>query len=203
MSEGPAFETISAAQLRINPQRALRLAGMIWSSQPLFYEMISQHRAGVHSDIASQIAEPAFDMPHVLIMRDLDDVALVCDIATASLASAQKASLAMLVKQVPKSAMGSLFAQMRDYAKTIEPIESDGRYVSHVAVVPERRGQGLGRAVMCEYLSRLEPTPVHLHVHRDNSSAIALYRSLGFEPKSEARYLFPAFTRALRVSSSS
>ena len=61
----------------------------------------------------------------------------------------------------------------------------DGRRViiQYVAVLPSMQGKGYGRKLAVEALkcAREKGTPVKLEVHRDNRTAVSLYRELGFE----------------------
>ncbi|MFM7172175.1 MAG: GNAT family N-acetyltransferase [Caldilinea sp.] len=67
---------------------------------------------------------------------------------------------------------------------------SDGaREVASIAVVPERRGQGIGRAIVATLLS-LQPAPLYLCCGGHNES---YYRQFGFTPLSPA-----AMPRSLR-----
>ena len=54
----------------------------------------------------------------------------------------------------------------------------------NIAVLPELRGQGLGKALMNALISEAKNMGVaymHLEVRESNENAIGLYRSLGFE----------------------
>lgn len=197
MADAPVFESVAADALAADPARALRLAGLSWSAQPEFYALIAMKREAILDRIARQIADPVFDMPQAFVLRDGEDVALVTSIDLASLARAQMAALMAFLRFAPKDGAKEFQMRMRAYSATIEPIDDTGRYVSRVAVADERRGEGLGRQVMSEYLRHAGASSVHLHVHRDNAPAIALYRSLGFVKRSDADYVFPAFTRAI------
>ncbi|MCK4879458.1 MAG: GNAT family N-acetyltransferase [Bacteroidales bacterium] len=61
----------------------------------------------------------------------------------------------------------------------------DGRRVlmHHFAVLPSLQGRGYGRKLALESLAfaREKRSPLKLEVHRDNTPAIQLYRSLGFD----------------------
>ncbi len=60
--------------------------------------------------------------------------------------------------------------------------------VQSVFVQPEYRGAGLGRAILTELLSRTNSDyeGCYLLVKKNNTAAIALYRSLGFHINPEA-----------------
>jgi ribosomal protein S18 acetylase RimI-like enzyme len=193
MAEAPAFETVTAAALRTDPARAIRLAALACSAQPAFYEIIPASRDAVLGAVARQIADPRFDMADALVLRE--DAAIVTGVALPSLAAAQMAAMAALLRLVPGAETKTVVTRLRAYSAGIEPIEDSGHYISRVAVAPECRGKGLGRRIVGEYVRRLGPAKVHLHVHRDNAPAIALYRSLGYAPRSAANYAFAAFTR--------
>ena len=189
------FEPITAETLAADPARALRLAALSWSAQPEFYALIATPREAILDRIARQIADPALDMPEAFVLRGGEDVALVTSIDLSALARAQMAALMAFLRSAPKDGAREFQMRMRAYSATIEPIDDTGRYVSRVAVADERRGEGLGRQAMSEYLRHAGASSVHLHVHRDNAPAIALYRTLGFVRRSDADYVFPAFTR--------
>jgi ribosomal protein S18 acetylase RimI-like enzyme len=195
VADARVFEPITAEALAADPARALRLAALSWSAQPEFYALIAMKREAILDGIARQIADPAFDMPQAFVLRGGEDVALVTSIDLSVLARAQMAALMAFLRSAPKDGAKEFQMRMRAYSATIEPIDDTGRYVSRVAVADERRGEGLGRQAVSEYLRHAGASSVHLHVHRDNAPAIALYRSLGFARRSDADYVFPAFTR--------
>ena len=61
----------------------------------------------------------------------------------------------------------------------------DEGYISNVAVAPEARRQGVGRALIEALLKRAEEMHlafVTLEVRSSNAAAIALYSGFGFEP---------------------
>ena len=196
VADARVFESVTAEALAADPARALRLAALSWSAQPEFYALIAMKREAILDRIARQIADPAFDMPQAFVLRGGEDVALVTSIDLSALARAQMAALMAFLRSAPKDGAKEFQMRMRAYSATIEPIDDAGRYVSRVAVADECRGEGLGRQVMSEYLRHAGASSVHLHVHRDNAPAIALYRSLGFVKCSDADYVFPAFTRS-------
>ena len=61
----------------------------------------------------------------------------------------------------------------------------DGRrlYLHHFAILPSLQGQGYGRRLALESLAfaREMNCPMKLEVHSQNTRAVNLYRSLGFE----------------------
>ncbi|MCX8023606.1 MAG: GNAT family N-acetyltransferase [Thermanaerothrix sp.] len=66
----------------------------------------------------------------------------------------------------------------------------DGRraYLYHVAVHPEYRRQGIGRALVnhcLETLKNLGVEKAHLFVYTNNADAIAFWKSLGWYPRTE------------------
>jgi ribosomal protein S18 acetylase RimI-like enzyme len=87
------------------------------------------------------------------------------------------------------NAQGGKFLVMEDPEKGSIVATSwltwDGRRVlmHHFAVLPSLQNQGYGRTLALESLAfaREKGSPVKLEVHRNNHSAINLYRSLGFE----------------------
>jgi ribosomal protein S18 acetylase RimI-like enzyme len=59
-------------------------------------------------------------------------------------------------------------------------------WVYYLAVAPERRGGGLGRALMAaaeDWLRARGAPKVQLMVRDDNAAALGFYQALGFEPQ--------------------
>ncbi len=66
----------------------------------------------------------------------------------------------------------------------------DGRrgYVHHLAVKPEKQGQGLGKAMMDELMNRFEDLKVikvHLFVEENNKEVKDFYRNIGFKERTD------------------
>jgi ribosomal protein S18 acetylase RimI-like enzyme len=63
----------------------------------------------------------------------------------------------------------------------------DALHLIDIALVPERRGQGIGRAILRMLMDEAAAagTPVTLQVARDNLAAQRLYRRLGFVSTAE------------------
>jgi len=66
----------------------------------------------------------------------------------------------------------------------------DGRrgYVHHLAVNPEKQGQGLGKAMMDELMKRFEDLKVikvHLFVEENNKEVKDFYRNIGFKERTD------------------
>jgi [ribosomal protein S18]-alanine N-acetyltransferase len=63
-------------------------------------------------------------------------------------------------------------------------------HVVSVAVLPEHRGKGLGKALMLEGINGVmsrKSDEIYLEVRRSNESAIKMYQKLGFQIKSRLR----------------
>lgn len=70
------------------------------------------------------------------------------------------------------------------YAGLLCPEGSGDGDIQTIAVIPEARTSGLGRALMTELMAAAAKRKAHrifLEVRADNAHAIALYESLGFE----------------------
>lgn len=66
----------------------------------------------------------------------------------------------------------------------------DGRrgYIYHLAVSPNKRGQGLGRALtdmVCGELEKQGAHKIHLFVFNDNPDAISFYQRLGWTRRTD------------------
>src|ERR1700729_4195335 len=105
VADALVFEPVTAQALRADHARALRLAELSLSAQPLFYRLIALSRDAILDSVARQIADPAFDMAAAFVLRDGGgDEALVTDTDMAALASAQMAALMAFLRLVPASA---------------------------------------------------------------------------------------------------
>lgn len=75
-------------------------------------------------------------------------------------------------------------AALAGYAGLLAPARSSQADIQTIAVAPDARRRGLGRALMVALLAearRRSASEVFLEVRADNPSAEALYLSLGFE----------------------
>ncbi len=85
-------------------------------------------------------------MADAFVLRE--DAAIVTGVALPSLAAAQMAAMAALLRLVPGAGTKTVVARLRAYSAGIEPIEDGGHYISRVAVAPECRGRGLGGRIV-------------------------------------------------------
>jgi len=73
----------------------------------------------------------------------------------------------------------------------VPPAEEGGVYILNVVVHEDRRGQGVGkalmRAAMARSFSAWQADALYTHVEADNEVAYRLYKSCGFEDHSEER----------------
>jgi ribosomal-protein-alanine acetyltransferase len=85
---------------------------------------------------------------------------------------------------VAEPAPGHPDAAIAGYAGLLAPLASGQADIQTLAVAPDARRRGLGRALMVALLAEARErraTEVFLEVRADNPSAQALYVSLGFE----------------------
>lgn len=85
------------------------------------------------------------------------------------------------------TAMGGRLVVLEDAGRIIGSVwlTDDGRrlYVHHMAVSPDRQGQGLSKLLMKAAVETAAERNLQmkLEVHRENARAIALYRKFNFE----------------------
>lgn len=86
--------------------------------------------------------------------------------------------------QTPK-----MISAFNEFDKAIPPILEDEYYIEHLAVSPEKRGQGIGKQLM-DFAEGLAKTKglkrIVLDVEIENEGALRLYKRLGFM---EAKYV--------------
>lgn len=74
--------------------------------------------------------------------------------------------------------------------RVVRPASAGVAYIGHVAVAPESRGQGIGRALLEQLLAAARArgfTRAGLDVAASNPRARALYEGLGFRPRATRR----------------
>lgn len=195
MTELFAFERIVPEVLQSNLARAKGLAELVWMAGQDFYGGFPQDRDIVLRAIGRQIGSPEFDLADTLVLHDSEDAALVAGTAVASLSAAQTTAALIHLKSAGRAHRTELAAHLRAYSAQLEPVDGTGHYISRVAVAPHRRGNGLGRHTMTEYLARLGRITAHLHVHRSNAPAVSLYKALGFLPHGDSGLPYLLLTR--------
>jgi ribosomal protein S18 acetylase RimI-like enzyme len=191
------FEEIGPGLYQRDLPRALLLAELVRSAVKCLYGLFPQLESDLLRILSQQIASPEYEFANMIVLEEEVPIALVSGTKMSALQLAQMAAMTSYLKAVQPVAKAAFIAAMRRYSASLEPITSkEGYYISRVAVTPSRRGEGVGRRIMSEYLSRLPRFPVHLHVHRENIPALALYRSLGFACQTrQGRFPFLALTR--------
>ncbi|MCI8454754.1 MAG: GNAT family N-acetyltransferase [Lachnospiraceae bacterium] len=86
------------------------------------------------------------------------------------------------VSEIPDSAVNTLHITVPDGEVFIN-CHTAHYYLYGLQIAPDRRGQGLGKLLLTQTLSRLflqNPKPVRLQVSGDNTSALSLYKKTGF-----------------------
>jgi len=84
------------------------------------------------------------------------------------------------------------------YCQVIHKPESvnfnSGAKINAISVLPERRGQGLGRELLVEVITTLQKDVniknIYLDVVKDNVIAVNLYKEVGFEKVGELKNIF-------------
>jgi ribosomal protein S18 acetylase RimI-like enzyme len=105
------------------------------------------------------------------------------------LLACRRADALALMTSVAREAWGRVEQKATIARELFPPVESDDYYLSKMGVVPERRGRGHGAAIAAEYVEagvRHGFRRFRLDVWAENSAAIRLYESLGFETIAES-----------------
>jgi ribosomal protein S18 acetylase RimI-like enzyme len=73
------------------------------------------------------------------------------------------------------------FAEVDQIMQSLHPDHTAHAYLHFVSTVPERQGQGLGRAVIEAYLKELDAAGTPAYLEATTIQSARLYRRLGFE----------------------
>ncbi|PJB67161.1 MAG: hypothetical protein CO094_04885 [Anaerolineae bacterium CG_4_9_14_3_um_filter_57_17] len=76
---------------------------------------------------------------------------------------------------LPQLFFGVFFALLHQFR-----LPPGGVELTYLGVAPAARGQGMGAALLREFLAAAENAPVELSVETDNAAALALYRRFDF-----------------------
>ncbi len=197
-----AISAVAANELPLLGNDALKsaLGGMLTAAVPHFYALLPLESSLLHRALGDSIGTAGSEFANAFMAGDADNPAgIVTSLAAAGLARAQQASTLMLMRHVDRGDMAAFRSAIGTYSETVEPIDGSGQYLSRIAVAPAARGQGVGRALVERIVSLAAGGDVWLHVAFDNSAAIRLYESLGFEFASEAPFSSRAMRRAGRA----
>jgi ribosomal protein S18 acetylase RimI-like enzyme len=109
----------------------------------------------------------------------------------AELARSRKAdTLAMLGENRSPESRSALLGRMAKVRELFAPVEADEFYLSKIAVAPDLRRKGCGRALFEKYVAAGRAagfTRFRLDVAAENEAAIGLYRSAGFRIESDRK----------------
>lgn len=176
------------------------LAQFVISAAPAFYALIPMTGNTMRSIVGAQIGLEGSELQEAaMALVDAEPAALVTWLPSEQLDVARRATSVGLMRQIDRSELTAFMSALTQYGQMVEPVHSSGMYLSRVAVSPNHRGLGLGRAAVQQVIDAAEGEDVSLHVASDNKGAIALYRSMGFEFLNSGDYKSRAMRRSGRA----
>jgi ribosomal protein S18 acetylase RimI-like enzyme len=101
----------------------------------------------------------------------------------ADLAAARKADALTALKEAGREGRPELAARLAERRGLFAPVADDEFYLSNIGVTSARRGEGLGRVLLEEYLGEGRGrghSRFRLDVDATNAPAVRLYESTGF-----------------------
>jgi ribosomal protein S18 acetylase RimI-like enzyme len=161
----------------------------------------------IHAPLMDELAARGWEIqqPVLVLTADTERVAAdadpglplqVTDTATPEWVAAwgrcdQRSDVEDHVQSVfPRMAGTARFARFGDRATGIT-VELDGIVgLFCVAVAPDARGQGLGKALVRAMLAQHDAPLTYLQVFGDNAAGLALYKSLGFNGEYRYRHCY-------------
>jgi GNAT superfamily N-acetyltransferase len=92
------------------------------------------------------------------------------------------------LRDVDPGERGTFLPRMAEAKRMLQPVDEDHFYLSKMGVASDRRRRGIGRKLVREFLEQGRASGFRrfrLDVHAQNTIAIGLYRSEGFESVAE------------------
>lgn len=170
---------------------SLAAADLIYVASPHFYDLVPLPKRELLLSIADQIAVPGTEFENTYVDNQSGSLrAVVSVIDSTLLEKAKSAGLARLIRRIPANQRADFFRSLSAYSSSVAPVGEAGTYISRVTVAKFARGQGIAAAIVKAVKSFAPQQPILLHVRRDNSTAISLYRKLGFRQMSPNEFAY-------------
>ena len=147
----------------------------------LYFSAYSQ-RKGTKYTVLNLLVPAIFNPTWLSDVYYAINYTLIALMAVAALAGESRAIARVLVKDGKVAAYYSMYV-----------VEGEG-YVNNLAVAPDRRGKGLGDALMRDmmYAASLSGvTALTLEVRESNAAARSLYEKYGFKPAGVRKNFYP------------
>lgn len=195
------FERIAAERppLADNPPDRIGFGRLVVSAVPRFYGLVPIADDELARAVGDTIGKEGGELENAAgRWASSHPAAIVTWLPLSHLQAAQRTGSIELMRHVGRAETGDFLRGVGAYARTVEPIEGTGLYLSRVAVADELRGRGLGREAVAEVIAAAAGEDVWLHVAADNASAIKMYEAMGFQFASSAAFE----SRAMRLAGS-
>ncbi len=200
-SEAWAFQQLDRGALAAwDEARVLALAEMAYAAAPDFYDLMPLPHAGVIDLISKQLGAPNTETSSLYVLSQGDkEVALVCPLPAATLNRAKQDATLAIIRSLDRASRSKYMAALGRYTPTVEPFDSEGLYLTRLAVKASSRRSGVGAQAVQRFIDLGAGQPCSLHVKTDNASAIPLYEKFGFRFVSDRPFRFRAMLRQGRA----
>jgi ribosomal protein S18 acetylase RimI-like enzyme len=179
-----------SAPLRFRPATSADASAggaLIYATGPEFFRAVfglgDEARAVATLCAAFARESGPFSFTLTLIAEDTTLAGLVLGYPLRARDALERAIFPLILARYKPWELPRLTARGLAAARLQAPLPDDAWYLSDLAVPPERRGAGIGRALLDEALRRASASGfsrVGLHVSSANASARALYARAGF-----------------------
>jgi ribosomal protein S18 acetylase RimI-like enzyme len=140
-------------------------------------------RSVVATMMRNDRSEIAIRRAHVLLERERPIGGFIA-LPGHELPRARQTDLLTMMKEVGRDEIATLRARLAETKGLFPPVAPEDYYLSKMGLLPEWRGQGLGKRLLKEYVAKGEASGFRrfsLDVSEDNRAAVNLYRAAGFE----------------------
>ncbi|GLQ24692.1 hypothetical protein GCM10007853_25660 [Algimonas ampicilliniresistens] len=161
-------------------------AERIYQSLDRFYDRLPLTHNQLIEILGLELSEDGTEVEHSYVIGNKTTDAFASVYPLDELKARQMGSTFHLMRATPVSEQKAMRAELSAHQKRVQSDVQDSdvptTYLARIAVAKDRRGQGLGRAILQGMRNEgLIEGAMALHVAADNTPAIGFYRKLGLE----------------------
>lgn len=179
----PEVQIRSLASLSEETREAA--ARLVMAADPTYYEVSGVDVAAITEGVERGLGAPRGVCPQgFLAVAEGALLGVLAYLPAADLPRARMTEAQHLMRALSKEGKVAFRDHLRAQGDGFGPVPEESIYLSRIAVEPEARGRGVGRALvtaLAAIASGPPAVPCSLHVRRENEGARALYERLGYQ----------------------